>query len=402
MKRFILGCVFMVCLGFLFSSVLWGAEGPIRILSLYPLSGPIKANSEQWVLGEKVAIEEANAQGGLLGRKIELILEDTLLKPDVATSKAQKYLLEGKVDILIGAGSNVVKPLQELAKQYNIPLVMFAHADEETGKNFSYNSIRPTWNTTMSARAIVAYAAKYLKAKKYYLLNQDYSYGRDFGANIKKELARQIPGSQIVGEDYHPLMSKDLSPFLTKVKMSGAEVLLTADYGLDISVLLKQRLDLGVKAVVLGPALADATVARENPDAALGAHACDTWFNTNPLKESVDYINSWKKLSKSTEYPVPTSLSARDYIGTKFLLEAIKKAGSIEAAKLIPVLEGLHMKSITGEVFMRACDHQLIMPIQCVSIDKKVPPYFGVPVTMPISVTMVDEQEVDNPRCKKK
>ncbi len=390
-----------VCMVVLILSSAW-AEKPIRILSLYPLSGPIKANSEQWTLGEKLAVEEVNAQGGLLGRKIELIFEDTLLKPEVATSKAQKYLLDGKVDILIGAGSNVVKPLQDLAKQYNVPLVMFAHADEETGKNFSYNSIRPTWNTAMSARAIVAYAAKYLKPKKVYLLNQDYSYGRDFGANIKKELARQIPGAQIVGEDYHPLMSKDLSPFLTKIKMSGAEVLLTADYGLDISVLLKQRRDLGVKTTVLGPALADASIARENPEAALGAHACDTWFNTNPTKESVDFINNWKKFIKSSEYPLPTGLSARDYIGMKFLLEGIRKAGSVEAQKLIAALEGLHMKSITGEVYMRACDHQMIMPIQCVSIDKKAPPYFGVPVTMPVSITMIDDQDIDNPRCKKK
>ena len=85
---------------------------------------------------------------------------------------------------------------------------MAAHADEETGKNFNYNSVRLAWNTSMSARAIVAYAAKYLKAKKFYLLNQDYAYGRDFAANIKKELARQIPGSQIVGEDYHPSCRK--------------------------------------------------------------------------------------------------------------------------------------------------------------------------------------------------
>ncbi|MBI5601938.1 MAG: ABC transporter substrate-binding protein [Deltaproteobacteria bacterium] len=401
MKRFMAKVLLAVCMVVLILSSAW-AEKPIRILSLYPLSGPIKANSEQWTLGEKLAVEEVNAQGGLLGRKIELIFEDTLLKPDVATSKAQKYLLDGKVDILIGAGSNVVKPLQDLAKQYNIPLVMFAHADEETGKNFSYNSIRPTWNTAMSARATVAYAAKTLKAKKYYILNQDYSYGRDNGANIKKELARQIPGAQIVGEDYHPLMSKDLSPFLTKVKMSGAEVLLTADYGLDISVLMKQRRDLGIKATVLGPGLADVSVARENPEAAFGAHACDTWFNTNPTKESVDFINNWKKFIKSNEYPIPTNLSARDYIGMKFLLEGIRKAGSVEAQKLIPALEGLHMKSITGEVYMRGCDHQMIMPIQCVSIDKKAPPFFGVPVTMPVSVTMIDEQDIDNPRCKKK
>ena len=192
----------------------------------------MKASSEQWTSAEKLAIEEANAQGGIIGRKIELIIEDSQLKPEVAVSKAQKYLLDGKVDIIIGAGSNVVKPLQDLAKQYNVLLLCAAHADEETGKNFNYNSVRLAWNTSMLARAIVGYAAKYLPdKKKFYLLNQDYAYGRDFAANYKKELARQIPGSQVVGEDYHPLMSKDLSPFLTKVKMSGADAILSSLLG---------------------------------------------------------------------------------------------------------------------------------------------------------------------------
>jgi len=160
----------------LLSSPIWAQEKPIRILSLYPMSGGMKANSEQWTLAEKVAIEEVNAQGGIKGRKIELIIEDSQLKPEIAVSKAQKYLLDGKVDVIIGAGSNVVKPLQDLVKQYNILLVMAAHADVETGKNFNNNSVRLAWNTSMLARAIVGYAAKYLpEKKKFYLLNQDYA-----------------------------------------------------------------------------------------------------------------------------------------------------------------------------------------------------------------------------------
>ena len=402
MKRVAVGFLFVFCMVILFSAVVWAGEAkPIRILGLYPLSGGMKAFSEQITLGLKLAIEEANAQGGILGRKIELILEDHLMKPEVASSKAQKYLLDEKVDILVGAGSNVIKPLQDLAKQYNVLLVAFGHDDQETGKNFSYNSIRPTASNSMITRANVAYAAKYLKGRKYYILNQDYIYGRDSAATFKKELARQIPGSQIVGEDYHPLMSKDLSPFLTKVKMSGAEVLYTSDWGLDISVLVKQRHELGIKAVLLGASLADITVLRESPEAVLGGNSCATWFDTDPTKESVAFINSWKKLIKSNEFPIPTVFSAREYIGTKFLLEGIKKAGSTEAKTLTPALEGLHMKSITGEVFMRACDHQLILPMQCVTVDKKTPPYFGVPVTIPASVTMIDERDVDNPRCKR-
>jgi len=403
MRRFVLSLLGVLCVVTLFSSALWAEEKPIRILSLYPMSGGMKSSSEQWTFAEKLAVEEANAQGGLLGRKIELIVEDTQLKPEIAVSKAQKYLLEGSVDVIIGAGSNVVKPLQDLAKQYNVLLVMAAHADVETGKNFNYNSVRLAWNTSMSARALIGYAAKYLKdSRKFYIINQDYAYGRDYAANLKKELARQIPGAQVVGEDYHPVMSKDLSPFLTKVKMSGAEVILTSNWGLDMSVLVKQRLELGVHSVILSPAVVDPTIIRENPEGALGSHGCDTWFPTSTSKESLDFIESWKRTIKSTDHPFPTNLAAREYIATKFLLEGIKKAGSTEVNKLVPVLETLRIRTISGEVWMRACDHQLIMPLQCVSADRKDPPYFGAPVTIPATLTTIDEQDVDNPRCKRK
>ena len=403
MKRFAMIFLCILSMVTLFSSILQAEERPIKILSLYPMSGGMKAVSEQWTFAEKLAVEEANAQGGLLGRKIELIIEDSQLKPEIAVSKAQKYLLDGKVDVIIGAGSNVVKPLQDLAKQYNVLLVIAAHADVETGKNFNYNSVRLTWNTSMSARALIGYAAKYLKdSKKFYIINQDYAYGRDYAANLKKELARQIPGAQVVGEDYHPVMSKDLSPFLTKVKMSGADVILTSNWGLDMSVLLKQRLELGVRAIILSPAVADPTMIRENPEGAFGNYGCDTWYPTSTSKESLDFIESWKRIIKSTDHPLPNSLAAREYIATKFLFEGIKKAGSTEVKKLIPALESLRIRTISGEVSMRACDHQLIMPLQCVSVDRKEPPYFGIPITIPASVTTIDEQDVNNPRCKRK
>ena len=80
-------------------------------------------------------------------------------------------------------------------------------------------------------------------------------------------------------------MSKDLSPFLTKVKMSGAEVLYTSDWGLDISVLIKQRHELGIKAVLLGSSLADVTVLRESPEAALGAIPAQLGLRRTPRRK---------------------------------------------------------------------------------------------------------------------
>lgn len=401
MKKINLKFLVIICLLFVFSSTVW-AEKPIRILALYPVSGPVKTVAEQWLLGMKYACEEVNAQGGVLGRKVELIIEDSQLKPDVAVSKAQKYLLEGNLDIVIGTVSNIVKALQDLTKQHDVVFVMFSGSDEETGKNFTYNSVRLWWNTAMSARATVAYIAKHTQLRKLYLINQDYSYGRDFATGIKGDVAKMMPGAQIVGDDYHPFAAKDLSPFLTKIKASGAETIITSDWGLGISVLLKQRRDLGVKAPVLGPALGDVHVIQEDPEAALGNISAATYFSGVKTKENTDFVNAWRKRFEGTEHGDPNNLSAREYMGMRFLFEAIKKAGSTQVNKLIPVMEGMHQMSVLGDMYMRACDHQLHVASPVVKVTSKTPPYFSLLASIPTTDLEVLEAEIDNSRCRKK
>lgn len=402
MKNFMIRCLVFMCMILVFSSSAW-AERPIRYLVLDAFSGPAKDNGDRLLLGAQLAADEVNAQGGLLGRKVEVIFEDSQIKPDVAVRKAQKYLLEGSVDIVsTGCGSHVAKALTDLTKQHNVVFVNYTMSDEATGKDFSYNAVRLVWSTAMVARATVTYIAKNKPFKKFYLLNQDYAYGRDNAAAFKRELLRQIPGSQIVGEDYHPLFIKDFSPFLTKIKASGADCIVTANWGTDISLLTKQRHELGVKAVLAANALVNPTVIGEMPDAALGNMGCDAYMVTVNTKENADFVNRWKKWYKGTEYPEPDCISGRAYIGTKFLLEGIRKAGSVQVDKLMPVLEGMHQKSINGDIYLRPCDHQLQSPLPVATITMKKYPYIGVPTMIPAAAIAIEEAAIDNPRCKKK
>jgi branched-chain amino acid transport system substrate-binding protein len=402
MKNVLVVCFVIVCLVAMFSSPMEAAERSIKILVLDAYSGPAKDVSDRLRLGCQFLAEEVNAKGGLLGRKVEFIFEDSQVKPDVAVRKAQKYLLENSVDAVVtGVGSHVNKALTDLTKQYNILMVSMTMADESTGKDFAYHNVRLTYSTSIIAKALVSTTARNKQFKKVYLLNQDYSYGRDMATAIKKEIKRQIPDAEIVGEDYHPLFIKDFSPFLTKIKASGADVILTANYGTDITILLKQRRELGVKAIVVGNALVNQTVVRENPEAALGNMGCDSFVVTTTIKEGVDFVNRWKKRFKGGEYPEPDSISARTYIGLGFLMEGIKKAQSVKVDKLVPVLEILRMKSLNGEVYMRACDHQFMNPLPAITIDSTTPPYFSAPVMLPISATITDEKDIANPRCKK-
>lgn len=390
------------CLVLLATSSMCAAR-PIRILMTDPLSGPAKELGEKFLYGIRLAVEEVNAQGGLLGRKVEVVAEDSQTKPDIAVQKAQKYFLQGSVDIACaGLGTPVAKAMKDLTKQYNIVFINYAMSDEATGKEFAYHSVRLAYNTSMLARTLVNYVAHNTKFKRIYLLNQDYSYGHDMAAAIKRELAKQIPDAQIVGEDYPPFLCKDFSPFLSKIQASNADCIMTANWGTDISILMKQRKELGIKSVVVNNALANPSVISEFPDAALGSIVCDSYMVTVPTPESIEFVKRWKQRYKGTPYPEPDCTSARTYIGTKFVLEGIKKAKSVEVKKLIPVLEGMHQKSLNGEIYLRACDHQVQSPLPVAVISSKTYPYVGVPTMVPASDIAIEESAIDNPRCHKK
>lgn len=403
MKRVMLRSLIVICMIVGVSSLAWAADRPIRILMLDPLSGPMADSGERFLAGIRLAVEEANAQGGLLGRKVEVLSEDSQVKPDVAVRKAQKYLLEESVDFLCtGIGSQVAKALTDLTKQHNVVFINYTMSDDATGKDFAPHSVRLVFNTSMLARALIAYVAQNKALKKFYLLNQDYSYGRDMGAAFKKEVLRQIPGAQIVGEDYHPLSAKDMSPFLTKIKASNADVILSGNWGTDLSILLKQRQELGVKAILVNNMLGMPTIVREFPEAAVGSIASDIYLVTTNTSENHDFVSRWQKRYKGTAWPDPDGASGRTYTGMKFLFEGIRKAGSVQVNKLIPAMEGMHQKSINGDIYLRACDHQLQIPMPVVTLGSTKYPYFGVPTLIPASTVEIEEAAVDNPRCKRK
>lgn len=296
----------------------------------------------------------------------------------------------------------MAKALTDLTKQHNVVFINYTFSDDATGKDFAYHSMRLTYNTSMLARALVAYVAKNKAFKNFYLLNQDYSYGHDMGAAFKKEILRQIPGAQIVGEDYHPLSTKDMSPFLTKIKASKADAILSGNWGTDLSILLKQRQELGVKSILINNQLGMPTVVREFPEAAMGSIAADVYMVTADSKENKEFVKRWQNRFKGTGWSDPDAASMRTYIGTKYLLEGIRKAGSVKVDKLIPAMEGMHQKSINGDIYLRPCDHQLQAPMPVVIIADTKYPYFGVPTLIPASKVEIENTAVDNPRCKKK
>jgi branched-chain amino acid transport system substrate-binding protein len=380
---------------------------PIKMADINPLSGVMKDIGDRYQLGIKFAVDEINASGGLLGRPIKMFYDDSQVKPDVATRKAVRYISEEKVDfIMSGTGTHVAKALGQVAEKNTIIFLNYGCAgDELTGKDFTPYQFRVALSTAQQSGALAAYFAT-KPFKKYYLVNQDYAFGHDVSEAFKKAMNRLKPGWQLVGEDYHPLGAKDLAPYISKVVSSGAEVMITGNYGADLRVLLKQAAGLGLKAKVGGYYLVDPYAMQEIGDAGIGAVTAEVYMLTEDTPQNKAFIERWKKRNLDPEHPYPTWLIGKSYQAFMFMAEAIKKAKSTKADDIIKAWEGMTYDALVGRMTMRPCDHQVITPI---SVSEVVAgpgayykfPFVGTPTMIAAEKAAVPPEETGNPRCKK-
>ncbi len=381
------------------------AQDTVNIVMLDPLSGAFKDIGERSVMGAQFAVDEINAAGGLLGKKIKLLPEDSQLKADVAVRKATKAILEDKAKIIFQLSSTAVaRALMDVAEKNKVIFVTFgAESDFLTGKDFNPYFFRTCFTTGNRSRAYVEFF-KTKPWRKFYLINMDYAFGHAVADDFKRVAKSMIPDLKIVGEDYHPLATKDFGPYISKILASGAEIIYTGNWGTDIEVLMKQGAQMGVKARYATYFLDDHIQLPNVGEAAIGSFVMSTYLPTFDTPQNKAFLEKWHKKYKGTKHPWPTSNIGYGYNGAMFLFEAIKKAKSFEADAIIKAWEGMEYNGLVGKQIMRACDHQVLMPGPVAEIKAKSDlfpfPFPGNPVLIPMEKVAVPPQETGNPRCK--
>jgi len=412
MRRWSVFSLLVCIVAFMFISVLSGqtpaaAKGKIVLGVCEPLSGPMKDVGDRYVNAVKFSVEKINARGGVLGKELVMIAEDSALKPDVATRKATKLILEDKADfIMTGTGSHISLAMMKVAEKYKkIFLTYGTEAASITGSEFNPYTFRACLNTDQHSFAVVAYFAKYTKFKKYYILCQDYAFGREAADGFKKKL-KAIPGAQLLGEDYHPIALKDFAPYVSKIMASGAEVVLTGNWGVDIDNLFKAGASLGWKVITGNYFLNDPIRLQIIKEAAIGHVTADSYMITIDNPENKKFIQEWYEKHKGLDigFWYPDLSMGRAYYAIQWLAEVIKKAKSTEAQKIIKAWEGMSFNPPWGKVTMRACDHQMITPGVAAVVESKSEffpfPYIGKAVIIPEEELTVPPAETGNPRCK--
>lgn len=381
---------------------------PIKFVDLSPTSGVMKDLGDRNQMGVRFAVEEINAAGGLLGRPIKVFYEDSQVKPDVASRKLIRAIEEEKVPFaFVSTGTHVAKAMAQVCEKNKVVLTNYASAgDDLTGKDFSPYHFRMCLSTSQQSGALAAYFST-KPYKKYYLFNPDYAFGYEVSSAFKRAMKRMKPDWQLMGEDYHPLGAKDVGAYVSKMISSGAEVLITGDFGVDLRVLIKQSASLGLKAKIGTYYLCDPFVMQEIGEAAIGSMVAEMYLLNEDTPKNKAFIERWKKRNMDASHPYPAWQIGKGYMAVMFLAEAIKKAKSTNSADVIKAWEGLSYEGLVGRMTMRACDHQVITPV---TLGEAVPgpgafykfPWLGKLTQIPADKAAVPPEETGNARCEKK
>lgn len=351
-------------------------------------SGAFKSNGDRIIWGIEAAVKEANDAGGILGKKIELVIEDNQMKGEIAVQKLKKMILKDGCQIIIqGSSSGVGGAIaQQMPRYKKIYLDTCAEAIGITGKNFTPYTFRTCLNAGMHVKGLAQYFGK-KGYKKVFLINQDYSWGHDVAEYYEKFIKMIAPDTQIVGKEFHKVFNKDFAPYISKIQASGADYVISGNWGTDMTQLIVQSRNLGLK-IPIGCCFLDddavMAVARESAMGCVQANMYLLGVDTPKAKAFEDTFH------KSSGGKWPSFVIMEAYIGTKMYFEAVKKAGTFETEAVIKAFEGLTWEGPVGTLTMRKEDHQNQTPVVIGEVVEKTK-YYDHPYVKPVDIIPADQ-----------
>lgn len=355
------------------------AQETIKLGYIDPLSGAFAQQGDASLQHFAYLIDRVNAEGGALGRKFEIVPYDSKLQPAEALIALNSIIDQNISVVMQCAGSNVAAGLIDGVSKHNarnpehriLYLNCGALASDLTNEKCDFWHFRFDSNTGQRAETLVRGLPQSLKTV--YVLNQDYLFGQTLQRETKEQIARLRPDIKVVGEELIPLGKvKDFSSYIAKIKGSGAQALITGNWGPDLNLMMKTAVESGLEIdfytylshVVGGPTSVGAT----------GENRLYTVVEFHPnvpveQKSAAGeaFVAEWRKNHAFDLFQM------NNYVMLKMLAAAINKAGSTDPLKIALALEGLTAKDPLGHDYvMRAEDHQLMEPLYAAKFTRDV------------------------------
>ncbi len=363
---------------FLVSTVILGMTGygyaeSVKIGLNYPQTGPYSIQGKAQLDAARLAVQEINDQGGILGRTVELVIRDTQSKPDVSTNNVLELIDKENCEMIFGGSSSAVaiaggEAAKSRGKLYFGTLTYSNTTTGEAGHKYMF---RECYNAWMGAKTLGKYLMDMkLQGIKYFYITADYTWGRTTEESIRtfsmttdqrRHLRRYVP--------FPGATHKDLADALSWAKAVKPAVLVLVLFGKDMSralaILEEHDMKKQFKAIVV-PNLTLGMAIEAGPEAMEGVIGAVPWAWNIPYK--YNYPQGKKFVEKFTKMynSYPSSSAASAYTVLYQYKDAVERAGTFAAKKIIEALEGHTFVSLKDEQEWRAFDHQAVQSVYTV------------------------------------
>ena len=338
-------------------------EIPVRIGLVDPLTGVYAAIAQGEVEGAKLATDQLNKKGGILGRPVELLVEDSANDVGIGVQKTRKLIERDQVNFIIGdVNSGIAIAMAQVTSEKKVlHIVSGGHTDPITGSSCSWNVFRVCNSTTMGANAIAAtLIGKF--GKKWYFLTPDYAYGHSVQASFEKLLKAQ--GGTSAGS-LIPLGTPDYSAYLIQAKAYGPQVLINVMAGSDQVNSLKQFVQFGLdKQMTVAGTLFELESLRAVPDAArVGWWTMEWWWD----QPNTPHVKQFNAAMKQRTGRAATARNWFGYVSVHTTALIANQEKTLDAVKLAHALSGFKLPPEIalqpGLPEYRPGDHELMSTI---------------------------------------
>jgi branched-chain amino acid transport system substrate-binding protein len=337
-------------------------QQPIKLGVVIPQTGPMALESQEMLAATQIAVEDVNAEGGVLGRKIELVVRDSEFKPEVAKRKATELVEVEKAAFLVGAivGFEGIAMAEVGCK--NDVIVSFYGQNFLTvkGKMCKYqfgNNLTPYQTAAAAARFVDAQKM----GKKWHMLANNYSWPQMF-ERAYSLVAKQV-GAEWTGVTWAPLGTRDFLPFLPKVAAAKADVVFITTWAADQVACAKQVQEFGLarQAHVIH-SITELTFAE-----AAGKGVYENFYSGMPwywhLKDKYPAAKKYYDRHYALRKRAPSGYTASTYSTVRVLLDTAREVKSLDTDKVTRALEGRKFQYLKGPEEIRACDHVNIQEV---------------------------------------
>jgi len=348
------------------------AQEPVRIAFMDPLSGSFASIGTSGLRQIEYAAEYFfNSRGGILGgRPIEIVPLDNKQSPTETQLQFQRAVSEGIRIIFQGNSSAVANTLSSTISRHNrrnpgqeVLQINYSAVDPAlTEEECSFWHFRFDAHAIMKLEVLTDYIAMNEDIKSVYIIGQDYSFGQVVADTSIAMLQKKRPDIEIVGNEFHPIgQVKDFTPYVTKIVASGADAVITGNFGADMVSLARSIIDSGLRIPIYTfYAAYDGITATLGEDAkALVYLVHNETSNPIPTEERKEFIRGFKAANPDKDVTQP-----RIYNALRMVVEAIEESGSTDPYDIALALEDRRHTTLSGEeIWMRGDDHQIFQSL---------------------------------------